>query len=240
MDTQILEDIGLSKGEIKTYLTLLKLGSATAGIILQKSELHNSVLHRALNTLIEKGLINYIYEGKRRIYQANDPKQFYNYMEEKKRKFDDIYPKLVESQSFGKEKETASIFKGKKGITEVYNLLVNNIDSNEYLTFGGGKPCAELMGDLWWHNIHKKRINNKIPSRQIFDESVKEIGGEISKKKLTKIKFIPSDFEQFQETVICGDMVAITVFTQTPYSFLIQDKQVAEGYKKHFELMWEK
>ncbi len=240
MDITILEDLGLTNAEIKTYLTLLELGKSHAKELILKSSLHTSVTHRALNTLIEKGLINYVFEGKHRIYQANDPKQFYNYIDEKKRKFDEIYPELIEKQKYSKEKEHASIYKGKKGISEVYNILVNNINAKEYLSFGGGKDCHNLMGDPWWKNIHRKRIVNNIKSRQVFDLTVKDAGDEINKMNLTNIKFLSKDFESFQETVICGDFVAITVFSENPYSFLIKDEKVALGYKKHFELLWEK
>ena len=57
---------------------------------------------------------------------------------------------------------------------------------------------------------------------------------------MTNVKFLPEEFLQFQETVIIGDYVAISVFSDEPYSFLIHDKYVAQGYKKHFELLWER
>jgi sugar-specific transcriptional regulator TrmB len=39
MDTEIFEDLGLTKTEIKIYLTLLELGSSSAGKILENSKL---------------------------------------------------------------------------------------------------------------------------------------------------------------------------------------------------------
>ena len=45
MDTAILEDIGLTNAEIKVYLSLLELGTATAGPIIEKSCLQSSVVH---------------------------------------------------------------------------------------------------------------------------------------------------------------------------------------------------
>ncbi|MBS3075661.1 hypothetical protein J4429_04345 [Candidatus Pacearchaeota archaeon] len=53
--------------EIKVYINLLELGSSNAGTIIEKSGLQNSVVHRALNSLIEKALINFILEGKKKI-----------------------------------------------------------------------------------------------------------------------------------------------------------------------------
>ena len=59
MDTTILEDLGLTTAEIKVYISLLELRSAPAGEILSRCKLHNSVMHRALNSLTQKSLINY-------------------------------------------------------------------------------------------------------------------------------------------------------------------------------------
>jgi len=240
MDTKILEELGLTQSEIKTYITLLEIGSSTAGLILEKSELQNSVVHRALNSLIEKGIINYVIEGKRKIYQATDPENFITFIDNKKKNFMDILPELKQKQNTLKENEIATIYKGKRGIQEVYFKLINQPVSEvkEYLTFGGGVECANFMGMHWWLNMHTKRVENKLPSRQVFDESVRKIGKDIESKKLTNVRYLSKEFAQFQETVIVGDYVAINVFSENAYSFLIKDKKVAQGYKKYFELLW--
>lgn len=237
MDLSILEDLGLSHAEIRVYLALLELGSTTAGHILEKSQMQNSVVHRALNSLIEKSVINFVLEGKRKVYQATDPEQFHTFIEDKRRRFDELLPQLKEKQKQSKSKELATVYKGIRGIKEVYSVMINSI-GQEYITFGGGKPCEDLMGTSWWLSIHNKRIIRKLPSRQIFDETVRRIGNEINKKELSQVRFLSNDFAQFQETVIVGDKVAISVFTENPYSFLIVDKTVADGYRKHFELLW--
>lgn len=237
MDQSILEDLGLTQAEIKVYVALLEIGSSTAGPILEKSLLQNSVLHRALHTLIEKGLINYVLEGKRKIYQATDPEQFYDFIDDKKLRFTRLLPELKAKQQLARTKEAATVYKGIRGIREVYYHMIN-LEAEEYLTFGGGKPCAERMGAQWWLSMHTKRVANGLPSRQVFDESVRMIGGEILTKPITQIRFLSADFASFQETVIVGDYVAISVFTEEPYSFLIHDASVAEGYRKHFEVLW--
>ena len=105
MDFEILEDFGLSKSEIKVYTKLLELGVSSAKDIIYKSGLQNSVVHRALNSLIEKGIINYIIKGKHKVYSATEPEYFFTYIEEKKQKFEDIFPKLKEKQ-LTQKKET--------------------------------------------------------------------------------------------------------------------------------------
>lgn len=238
MDTSILENLGLTQAEIKTYITLLELGTSTAGKILEKSGLQNSVLHRALNSLIEKGLISFILEGKRKIYQATDPENFHTFIEDKKRRFDEILPELKNKQLFAKQTTSATVYRGKRGITELYNTLLNS-GGKEYNTFGGGtRVTHDVMGETWWKNLHTKRIAKKIPCRQVFDETIRKFGNELNKRPFTSIKFLSREFEQLQETVIIGDHVGISIFTENLYGILIKDKAAAEGYRKQFEILW--
>ncbi len=238
MDISILEELGLTHSEIKVYTTLLELGSSSAGLILDRSNLQNSVVHRALNSLINKGLINFILEGKIKKYQATDPENFYNFIEDKKRKFEQILPELKLKQKMAKNYEQATVFKGKRGINELYNLLLNS-GGKEYNTFGGGSSVTyQIMGETWWKNLHSKRIAKKIKCRQIFDETIRNFGNELNKKPLTKIKFLSREFEQLQETIIIGDNLGIAIFTKNPYGILIKDQLVTEGYRKQFEILW--
>ena len=59
---QLLTSLGLSKNEAKVYLALLDLGSATAGKIAEKSKVHRTNVYDALERLIEKGVVTYIFK----------------------------------------------------------------------------------------------------------------------------------------------------------------------------------
>ncbi len=237
MDTKIFEELGLTKTEIEVYLALLELGSSSVGRIIEKSALPSSTIHRDLNSLIARGLINYILEGRRKVYQATRPEQFLDFIDDKKRRFREILPELKQKQVFAENKENASVYKGIRGIKEVYSIMINT-EGKEYNTFGGGPITAEIMGFAWWMNLHKRRVENKLPARQVFDESVRWGGKDISKNPLTQIRYLDKNFAQFQETVIVGNRIAITAFSETPYAFLIEDKAIADSYRKHFELLW--
>jgi len=238
--SSILEDIGLSGAEIKVYTSVLEIGTTSAGKILDRSGLQNSVVHRALNSLIEKGLINFIFEGKKKIYNATDPNNFFNFIDDKKKMFEQILPELKQMQELSKITNKATLYSGKRGITEVYNILINS-GGDEYNTHGGGKRVTyDVMGESWWKNLHLKRIENKIPSRQVFDETLREFGSELNKKKITQVKFLPIYYEQLTETVIIKNYVAISIFTINPYAILIEDPEAAFGFRKNFNILWKK
>ena len=136
MDLSALENLGLSKGEIKVYFTLLETGSTKVGMIIEKSGLASSAVHNSINSLIEKGFVSYIKKGKIKYYRAVAPKQLIDYIDDKKNKILQIIPELEKRQKLEKEKQEAEIFEGAKGIMTMLNLFIENSKKgNEYLFF---------------------------------------------------------------------------------------------------------
>ncbi len=235
MDTQILEDIGLTNAEIKVYLALLELGTSTAGPILDKTSLQNSVVHMTLNKLIEKGLVSFIKEGKRNHYQATNPKHIIEYINEKREKFESILPELLTKQKLSKEKPEVTTFRNIKGIKELlYELL--EAGGTEHHTLGSTNRSL-MMGDEWWINYHKKRVSKGIKAKLIFNESLKYWKAE---KRYTKaeVRYTKMGFEPLTETIIRYNKIGIIIWTDKPIGILIYNKIAAESYDKFFEFMW--
>ena len=237
MDTQILEDIGLTGSEIKVFLTLLELGSSTAGKVVGKSGLQNAVVHRAFHSLIEKGLITYVFEGKIKQYQSIEPKLLLNFIDEKKQKLEKLLPELEAKRKLQKEKPKARIFQGIRGVKELLNLMLDS-NSKEYLAYGGPQKAHELLEDFFWESFHRKRISKKIKAKLIFHPSLKWWGKKLNRFKLTEIKTTKKDFEELTETIICGNRIAIIIYLDKPFGFLIEDEMVAISYTNFFEMLW--
>ena len=83
MDTSVLWNLGLTKNEIKIYLTLLDEGSSTAGIITEKTGIHRRNVYDSIERLIEKGIVGYIVVKGRKHFEAVDPKYFNRFFQEK-------------------------------------------------------------------------------------------------------------------------------------------------------------
>ena len=83
MNTRLLEDIGLSKGETKVYLALLKMGATKTGPLAARAEVSSSKVYKILDRLIKKGLVGHITRGKVKHFTAMPPKRVIEYMEQK-------------------------------------------------------------------------------------------------------------------------------------------------------------
>ena len=82
MIEKTLEEIGLTKSEIKVYLALLELGSSQTGKIVQKSKAASSKIYEILEKLIQKGLVSYIIKSGIKHFEAAPPERIMDYLEE--------------------------------------------------------------------------------------------------------------------------------------------------------------
>jgi len=237
MDTEILEDIGLTKAEIKVYVSLLELNTSTAGPIIDKSGLPSSVVYMALHKLLSKGLISFIKESKIKHYQASNPDNIIQYMEDKKERFLGILPELKLKQQAGKTKREASFFSGVRGVKELlYELL--GAGGTEHHTIGSPGVSNVIIPEAWWISYHMKRSKKGIKAKLIFNESLRDFK---STAKYPKSETRYTDFgpeEPLTETIIRHDKVGIIIWTKIPIGILIQDKEAAKSYEKYFQFLW--
>jgi sugar-specific transcriptional regulator TrmB len=235
MEADILQDIGLTNAEIKVYLALLELGSCSAGPILDKTELHNSVVHTTLNRLIEKGLVSFVKEGKKNIYQASNPKHLIEYINDKKERIETILPLLLAKQGLAKEKPTVTTYRGVKGMREILHELLE-AGGKEHHTIGSSVKSL-MMGDKWWEQYHKKRAKKGIHAKLLFYESLKEWKAE-QRYPNSLIRYTKAGFEPLTETIIRNDKVGILLWIAKPIGILIHNKELADSYEKYFEYLW--
>lgn len=237
MDISILEDIGLTGAEIKVFISLLELGSSQAGKVIEKSNLHNAVVHRAFHSLAEKGLITYIQKGKTKQYQAIEPNLLLAFLDDKKEKLKKIIPELEAKKNLQMNKPKAQIFQSGKGVKELLSIMIQT-KNKEYFAYGGPIQAHEVFGDYFWEAHHKKRIEKNIKAKLIFHPKINWWAKQLNKWKLTNVKTTEKEFEEITETIICDNKVAIIIYAEKPFGFLIEEEKVANSYKQFFEILW--
>jgi sugar-specific transcriptional regulator TrmB len=237
MDEALLEDIGLTKSEIKVFLALLDLGSATAGRIIDKSGLQSGVVHRAFHSLGDKGLLTYSLVGRIKEYQAIDPNLLLVYLDEKRNKLKDIIPELRARASGAKTAPNVVVYQGVKGVKELLNHMLETKEK-EYVAYGGNQANVDLLGDFFWKNFHTKRYTSGIAAKLIFHDSIRHWIPILTKYPITEVRTTKEIYEEMTETVVCGNRVGILVFREKPYGILIEEEVAASSYRKFFDILW--
>lgn len=238
INTEILEDLGLSNSEVKVYLALLETGETTTGPLLQKSGLQNSVVYNALNHLIEKGLVSFVLKGKTKYFQAANPKNLVDFVDTKKKKLIEIIPQLTKKHD---EKHEAKLFVGWKGVYSAFNYIIENLPKNsDYVGFAAG--AEEQFSEktkTFFEIFNRKRSEMKYNVKLIANESArKTIKAHKYEKgqKRPQYKFV--DGVAFNGIIIFGDKVLQVAFEEEPIAVIISSKAMAESFRKVFLSYW--
>lgn len=236
MDTSILENLGLSKGEIKVYLILLELGSTKVGRVIEKSGMASSAVHNSINSLVDKGLVSYIKKGKIKFYQAVPPQQLIDFIEDKKKKVLEILPELELKQRLAEEKQEAEIFKGTNGVMAMLNRLIEDgKKEDEYLFFATYLEERNEEIQEFFRKFDLKRAEKGLIVRGLAPTKIKHL---FKGRKILKMRYadfpIPSDISIFK------NKVAFIAWGDKPMGYLIRSLQIYEMFRSFFNSIWNK
>lgn len=242
MHEKLLEDIGLTKGEIKVYVALLKIGETTTGKIIEEAQISSGKIYEILDKLIKKGLAGYSIKEKIKYFSAASPNRVLEYLQEKEkdlkekeREFLKELPSLLSIEKRGKKDYETHLFKGLKGIQTAIFEALDDLDSgNEVLAMGVSSDKNEKY-NLLWNRWHKMRLGKKIKCKMIFtnrDNYFKTF----QKMRLTEAKFLggitPSAID------ILGDKVLIFTYDEEGSCLSIKNTEIAQSFKSFFENLW--
>lgn len=244
MNEEILEQIGLSRNEAKVYFALLELEQSSATPIVKKASIPNSKVYQTLDKLIKKGLASYVIKNNVRYFQASDPKNLIEFLNNKEKQIElqkeaieKLMPQIEMKKRLAKEKQEAEIYEGPEGVKAAFNNLLNSLNKNEeYCVFTLGEELGSEQLVTFFQNYHKKRIQKKIKARLIANIKIKDI---------IKQHHIYPDM-QFRFTAqntpagifIFNDKVMTVVWGEVPTAFVIHSKENTQHYREFFEEVW--
>lgn len=250
----ILRNIGLSEGEIKVYVALLRLGLVTVKPIIKHTSLQSSSIYHILDSLTEKGIISHQLKNKRRYFYAINPDQLLEYIDEKQNKIEQerneiqtIIPALAQIKQIKKPDQQVLIFEGWRGVLnafkEAYKQIKPGTIAYAYTItqhFGGADPkqVRWLINKVRQMRDNLNKRNSKKIIMKVIAEKNSQIGLDQAKTKLTKVKFIDKHYTNPAVINIYGDITIIALWLQKPLAFYIISKEVADSFRNNFELLW--
>lgn len=234
MDIEVLEGIGLSKNEIKTFLTLLKVGESKAGAIIVKTGLQSSATYNAINSLIDKGLVSYIKKGQIKYYKAASPEAITDYLDTKKEEYLKVLPEL--KSLMPGEIEGVEFYKSIRGVKTLISELVKGSKKGDIYRFISieDKSMYKLATDKVYE-LQKPIYKEKgIKTKGLFAKSTREFakGAAIDQKKYLSFPLPPN-------TEMINNKIAIISWNgEQPSGILIRSKDLYEIYLNFFEHLW--
>jgi len=241
MDFSFLDTVGLTKNEKKIYSALLNSGAVTAGRLTYETGLHRSRVYEGLKRLVEKGLVGFVKRGLITYFQATAPEKLIDYLDEEKNRIDEkkktIELALPELKEFTKSKPTAQayILEGIEGFKSMRRDVLKHA-KGEHLLIGAIAKEDKVM-PLFFEKWNQERIKKKIKWRILHKESAR--GTNMTKLKFIETRFLPAHIDNPAVINIYADRVVNVLWKDnSPICFVMENKYIAEAYKKYFELLW--
>lgn len=231
MQLKTLKKFGLTENEVKVYQILLELGRAKADEISKKTKINIRNVYDSLNRIIEKGLAGYVLIDNKRNFIPADPERLMKRLDEEEEELEEILPMLMHQFKSKRAEGKVKFFTGKKGIR---TILSDQIKEKKEVLVMGGKPLAREIIGSYIDRYTRERIENKIKLKIIFNKKQ-----DYHKKiPLCNSRYLPKNVTIPAATNIYGEKVAIILWSEDPIVVLIEKPEIAESYKKNFELMW--
>jgi DNA-binding MarR family transcriptional regulator len=245
MNEQLFEKLGLTKGEIKVYLALTRLGEITVGPIVKESKVTKSKIYDILERLIEKGLVGYIIKTGTKHFVPNNPNMIIEYLNKKedelkttKQEVEKILPQLMLQRGIASQKRLAEIYEGFQGVKAIREELMLTFKSGDTFLVLGAPKIANERWEGWLLDFHKKRTQRKVKMKIIYNANAKEYGQIRTRMPLTEVKYLPDELVSPNWIDIFPGAVLFVVVFDNPIAFVVRDKELANSFRTYFDIMW--
>lgn len=245
MDTSFLEEIGLTKGEIKTYLALLDLGTSTVTPLSKKADITTGKIYAVLDKLINKGLATFISKNNVKYFSPTSPYKIKDYLRNKINKLEkqenqlkDVLPELEEKIKSLKEETKTEVFVGWAGMEVAYQDMINTLKKGEYdYVLGASKGINEMKTKRFYGRLLNKSYEKGIKIKAIYQENSREyFKTSLGKKSHVEAKFL--DNTSPSEINIYKDTVMIVIHSEVPMVIRIRSKDVTISFLEYFKTIW--
>lgn len=238
MEENLLESLGLTNWESRTYLALVEMGSTTTGPLIKKCEVPQSKIYAVLESLNKKGLVGYTIKGKIKYFQATDPSKVIALFKERENRVKTILEELKQKQNAAKQ--SVELFEGFKAIRNMFISIIETANKGEeWYGFGPGVYSDEVNKFYeWWG---PRRESTGLKSNLLISKQNKErFERNLSKEDLKKVKKITRYSPVYfpGDVFIYPDNVVIIDWNNPPTAIHIISKNLSGQYMDFFKALW--
>lgn len=245
MDKSALEKAlafpGLDEHESQVYLTTFELKRPTPLRIAEHIGMPRPTVYRILESLVKKGLMGVVVEGKRRVFVPEKPSVIIHRLKLQASAIQNLLPDFEALYAIYRGRPKIRLFDGREGMKRVCDdILITN--AKELLSFSSVTNLFAFLPD-YFPAFVKKRIQKKIRARVLALPSPKAMERKrLGAKELREVRFLPQGFPFVFDglTFIYGDRVAFMSFRGDQNAVIIEHPELANVQRALFEAAWMK
>lgn len=236
---KVLSDYGLTEDEIKIYLALLRVKTASVRELSISTGIKRTTIYLIAEKLVSRGILGKYKAKYGTHYTLGSPEELVIRLDNIRSKIKGILPELKAFEKKELFEPSTRFYKGKEGYLKAVEESLEG-KNHEVLYFGDVKILNQVISEKY---ILKKyiptRIRRKIKFCQlVLKDEFSEGLMETAKKELREIKFLPSDFKVSANKLIYHEKVAYFTTQRELSTIIIESQDIAETERKVFEAMW--
>jgi HTH-type transcriptional regulator, sugar sensing transcriptional regulator len=227
-----LVEFGLTANEAKTYLAMLRLGSASVNEIARQAGVHRVNAYDIIQRLAERGLVSSAVKGSKAAYEAVAPDKLVALLDERRQLIEKALPEMRREFDMRSSKQEIFVFTGPDGVFNAYKLML----AQQQTIYGiGGQGLNRKYLKHRHEQFEAERKRQKTMIRALYYESSRTV--EIGDKS-REIRYLPDELKSPVMVDFCGDLVVILLAATNISAIVIQSRDLADSYRKQFEFMW--
>lgn len=226
-----LQEAGLTGNESKVYLELLRKGELSANQIAKNLSMDRTLAYTVLNHLIEKGQVGYVIKEGKKKFSTAEPENLLNSIRAKELLVGDLIKELKKIRKKDQQDVEVNVYEGKEGLRKFINMAMKY---KNFCSFGATGRAFDFLYEL--PAIAKKWEKKKTFKGRIITTSDYKSHGLMTKVKNIEFRYL--DIKSESTTGIWGDYISIHLAVDKPIVIIIKNKEIAESYQNHFEVLW--
>lgn len=239
MDFNLLLQFGLHKNDIKVYETLISLGRAKSGAIMEKSKVGSSRLYSSLDVLVGKGLVSYEVRNNIRYYKPEKIDSLIEQSKDSTKALLSLAEKINEISPVVVERNETNVFEGYHGFRRAFFEHLDRMDKKEELRiigFGSRAPERKTLSNFL-NEINIISKSKKCKTHILLDENFQGKSGVIGIDKNEDVHFLPSSYFGPTAYNISKTEVLISVWGKEPLVIRIRNPILVASFTTHFDFL---
>lgn len=234
-----LASAGLDEQRADIYLAALAKGEATAADLARDLKMGRTTIYENLRFLEERGFVQTLMKGKRKVFLPLHPKELLKKIESQKEQLKDLLPDFLAMYANQDKQPFVQLFTGPFAAREIYEDILRSV-KDEYVYFSPSALTLQNVDRKYIEQWIARRVKADIKSRSLRVKA-KNVPHPIfseEAKYLRQIRYLPAYVDLNATIYIYGNNVGVISTRKEGSCFIIHSPDMAFSLKQIFEFLW--
>ncbi len=239
------DSFGLDLYSSKIFLCLAGIGPSNVTQISRAAALPRTAIYAPLKTLLAKGYVSTVTLGRRKLYQAVNPKRMKYVLEQRLAEGSRLIDEIINTGTISSSMNGLDIqyFEGAQGVSVAGQIFLDETSDKNWYSFENPIGVTELVSVDFEANYIKERIKRGIHARMIItvDTAPPWLNELLSRdrEQLRETMTLSPNRFRFDSTVVATrGLILLINALENPFAVLIRNRHLAATLINIHKIIW--